>query len=104
MAILETFAEIRIVVLCRYAPSTHIQETNQLLHNLYDLPLYHTSSWEEQDFHTISTILIIVTNRCLASRSFHPTESLFKPKPLPTKRESELHTSRKNERFEMDDE
>jgi len=41
-----------------YAPSTHIKETNQLLHNLYDLPLYHTSSWEEEDFIIISNILI----------------------------------------------
>ena len=53
-----TGADILPIVLFRYAPSTHIQETNQLLHNLYDLPLYHTSSWEEEDFIIISDILI----------------------------------------------
>ena len=47
---------------------------------------------------TIYTILIIVTNRCLASRSFHPTESLFKPRRLSKKRESE----QRNEGFEME--
>ena len=46
----------------------------------------------------ISTIVIIVTNRCLASRSFHPTESLFKPRRLSKKRESE----QRNEGFEME--
>ena len=43
---------------CRYVSSAHLEQTEQLLAGLYDLPLYHTSSWEEQDFHTISTILI----------------------------------------------
>ena len=51
---------------------------------------------------TICALLIIVINRCLASRSFHPTESLFKPKPPTNKRESDLHTSKKNEGFEIE--
>jgi len=42
----------------RYVPSCDLNKTDLLLHNLFDLPLYHTMSWDDQDFQTISQIII----------------------------------------------
>ena len=42
----------------RYVPSSDLNQTDLLLHNLFDLPLYHTMSWDDQDFQTICEIII----------------------------------------------
>jgi len=42
----------------QYVPSGDLSQTDLLLHNLFDLPLYHTMSWSDDDFHTISEIII----------------------------------------------
>ena len=42
----------------RYVPSCDLNQTDLLLHNLFDVPLYHTMSWDDQDFETICEIII----------------------------------------------
>jgi len=41
----------------QYVPTGELDQTNLLLHNLFDIPLYHTMSWTNQDFTTIAEIL-----------------------------------------------
>ena len=44
---------------CRYAEcgAAAKEMTQELLHNLFDLSLYHTCHWDDQDFVTIADIL-----------------------------------------------
>jgi len=41
-----------------YVETDDLDQTNNLLSNLFDIPLYHTSSWKTEDFHLISDIII----------------------------------------------
>jgi len=41
----------------QYVHSSNLNQTDLLLHNLFDLPLYHTMTWGDEDFITITQIL-----------------------------------------------